>query len=226
MFGQLVDKNVVSVTEQDTAILDYYAASENIIHTAAVSISSVYSAINTQGNDLLVGIEYFEKGELDLAYSYWKLAAETDSLLGIFFYGLSLRHGWGCRKSPALAVRFLQKAAEYPILDLQSGIDHFISADKIEPLVSSIYELGNFFWHGWEVPKSVATATFFFKVASNMGNTDAMNDLAFCYKHGQGVEKDDVKAAQLYRVAETEGNGLVDNNWIWQDQYNEIEIST
>lgn len=94
MFGQLVDKNVVSVTEQDTAILDYYAASENIIHTAAVSISSVYSAINTQGNDLLVGIEYFEKGELDLAYSYWKLAAETDSLLGIFFYGLSLRHGW------------------------------------------------------------------------------------------------------------------------------------
>lgn len=59
-----------------------------------------------------------------------------------------------------------------------------------------------------------------------MGNTDAMNDLAFCYKHGQGVEKDDVKAAQLYRVAETEGNGLVDNNWIWQDQYNEIEIST
>ncbi|KAI9244651.1 hypothetical protein EDC94DRAFT_437809, partial [Helicostylum pulchrum] len=142
MFGQLVDKNLVSVTEQDTAILDYYAASENIIHTAAVSISSVYSTINTQGNDLLVGIDYFEKGELDLAYSYWKLAAETDSLLGTFFFGLSLRHGWGCRKSPALAVRFLQKAAEYPILDLQSGINHFISADKIEPLVSSVYELG------------------------------------------------------------------------------------
>lgn len=58
-----------------------------------------------------------------------------------------------------------------------------------------------------------------------MGSTDAMNDLAFCYKHGHGVEKDDMKAAQLYRVAETEGNGLVDNAWIWQEQYNDIEIT-
>jgi TPR repeat protein len=44
-------------------------------------------------------------------------------------------------------------------------------------------------------------------LASNIGNTDAMNDLAFCYKHGHGLEKDDFKAAQLHRLAEKNGNG-------------------
>ncbi|KAI7893551.1 uncharacterized protein EV154DRAFT_416727 [Mucor mucedo] len=234
MFGQLCSndsKNGVSVTTEEdntsSAILDYYAASENILHTAAVSISSTYNPSHDTldrddgERDLLLGIASYEKGELEQASYHWKVAAESESPLGIFFYGLTLRHGWGCRKSPALAVRFLQKAAEYPVFDLQSGINRFISAVKIESLVLSIYELGEFFWHGWEVPKSVAIATYYFQVASTMGNTDAMNDLAFCYKHGHGVEKDDVKAAQLYRLAEEQGNGLKDNSWIWHEQYND-----
>lgn len=58
-----------------------------------------------------------------------------------------------------------------------------------------------------------------------MGNTDAMNDLAFCYKHGHGLEKNDYKAAQLYRLAEQNGNGLKDNAWIWEEQYNEINCA-
>ena len=53
-----------------------------------------------------------------------------------------------------------------------------------------------------------------------MGNTDAMNDLAFCFKHGHGVEKDDMKAAHLYRKAEARGNGLNNNSWIWEEQFN------
>lgn len=111
MFGQLYsnDKNVVSVTEDNTttsAILDYYAAaaatttSENILHTAAVSISSTYNpsshdkSNHDTENDLLLGIEFYEKGELEQASYYWKLSAESESPLGIFFYGLTLRHGW------------------------------------------------------------------------------------------------------------------------------------
>lgn len=103
MFGQLYsnDKNVVSVTEENTssAILDYYAASENILHTAAVSILSAYNPSHEKSNhdgenDLLLGIQYYEKGELEQAFYYWKISAESESPLGIFFYGLTLRHGW------------------------------------------------------------------------------------------------------------------------------------
>lgn len=259
MFGQFYsnDKSNSPTTtkenDQSAAILDYYAASttavsENIIHTAAVSISSVYNTMssstlkcyensigsnNTDSNEqskyLQLGTQFYEKGELEQASYYWRLAIENNqpSCLGNFFYGLSLRHGWGCRKSPALALSFLQKAAEYPVLDLQSGITRLISEAKIDSVVLSIYELGDFFWHGWEVPKNATVACYYFQVASNMGSTDAMNDLAFCYKHGHGVEKDDVKAAQLYRRAEIKGNGLTNNSWIWERQYDlSIENTT
>lgn len=121
MFGQFYsnDNNrdsILSTTDDTTssAILDYYAASnttvsENIIHTAAVSITSVYSTINSSktmvnyyhntskdenSKYLQLGIQFYEKGELEQASYYWKLAAENDSPLGIFFYGLTLRHGW------------------------------------------------------------------------------------------------------------------------------------
>ncbi|CAO3610250.1 unnamed protein product [Mucor hiemalis] len=255
MFGQFYsnEKSTSPTNEKDqsAAILDYYAASttavsENILHTAAVSISSVYNTMssstlkcyetsigssdsNEQSKYLQLGTQFYEKGELEQASYYWRLAIESNqpSSLGNFFYGLSLRHGWGCRKSPALALSFLQKAAEYPVIDLQSGITRLISEAKIDSIVLSIYELGDFFWHGWEVPKNATIASYYFRVASNMGNTDAMNDLAFCYKHGHGVEKDDVKAAQLYRQAETKGNGLTNNSWIWEGQYDlSIENTT
>lgn len=110
MFGQLCSndhsKNGVSVTTEEdnnntsSAILDYYAASENILHTAAVSISSTYNPSHDMldrddgEKDLLLGIASYEKGELEQASYHWKVAAESESPLAIFFYGLALRHGW------------------------------------------------------------------------------------------------------------------------------------
>ena len=117
MFGQFYanDKscNNDTATTTDSAIIEYYAASttasENIIHTAAVSISSVYSTINSssavmklygeqcsenENKCLQRGIQYYEQGELEQASCNWRLAAENDSHLGMFFYGLALRHGW------------------------------------------------------------------------------------------------------------------------------------
>lgn len=132
MFGQFYsnDKSnsptsTTKENDQSTAILDYYAAStttvsENIIHTAAVSISSVYNTMssstlkcyensigsnNTDSNEqskyLQLGTQFYEKGELEQASYYWRLAIENNqpSCLGNFFYGLSLRHGWvSCMK--------------------------------------------------------------------------------------------------------------------------------
>lgn len=43
---------------------------------------------------LQLGMNYHEKGELEKATHYWRLAAETGSPLGLFFYGIALRHGW------------------------------------------------------------------------------------------------------------------------------------
>ncbi|CAO0801901.1 unnamed protein product [Mucor circinelloides] len=258
MFGQLASFNKPAVGNLETeaatnsssfiaesVFQDYYnshAPESDILHTAAVSISSAYNTINNNNNDnklfalsggntnvhqnshLQLGIQFYEKGELENATHYWRLAAEENEMIAIFFYGLALRHGWGCRKSPAIALRYLQKTTnEFTPIELQTALSRLVDAVKIESLACSIYELGEFFWHGWEVPKSVAIATWYFQLASNMGNPNAMNDLGFCFRYGHGVTKDDQQAAKLYRKAAKHGFSLENNSWIWDSQYDDDE---
>lgn len=56
----------------------------------------------------------------------------------------------GCKKNPAIAVRYLQKAAECAVYDLQTGIVKSTTIAKSE-LILAIYELGVCFRHGWGV---------------------------------------------------------------------------
>jgi TPR repeat protein len=120
------------------------------------SMQSINSDLLTRGDDtdkdayLQLGMKYHEKGELEKATHYWRLAAESGSPLGLFFYGIALRHGWGCKRNPAKAVQYLQSAAESAVHDLQTGIAQSASVAKSE-LVLAIYELGVCFRHGWGV---------------------------------------------------------------------------
>ncbi|KAK4512614.1 uncharacterized protein ATC70_003317 [Mucor velutinosus] len=255
MFGQLasfnkplgnVETEAAAATTNRSSLIaesvfqDYFnhAPESDVLHTAAVSISSAYNTINNdniklflinggninmhQNSHLQLGIQFYEKGELENATHYWRLATEENEIMAIFFYGLALRHGWGCRKSPAIALRYLQKTTnEFTPNELQTALSRLVDAAKIESLACSIYELGEFFWHGWEVPKSVAMATWYFQLASDMDNPNAMNDLAFCFRYGHGVTKDDQQAAKLYRKAAKHGLSLENNSWIWDSQYND-----
>ncbi|GAN07961.1 conserved hypothetical protein [Mucor ambiguus] len=171
---------------------------------------------------LQLGMKYHEKGELEKATHYWRLSAEAGSPLGLFFYGIALRHGWGCKRNTTKAVRYLQSAAECAVYDLQTGIAQSASVAKSE-LVLAIYELGVCFRHGWGVPKNLETATYYFQVASNLGDPDAQNDLGFCYAHGLGVKKDLYCAAKYYRLAEKQGQGMIGNSWIWKEKYNQVD---
>lgn len=40
------------------------------------------------------GITFHEKGQLEKATSLFRIAAEKENPLGMFLYGVSLRHGW------------------------------------------------------------------------------------------------------------------------------------
>lgn len=74
-----------------------------------------------------------------------------------------------------------------------------------------------------QVPKNIATAAYYFEIASNLGDPDAQNDLGFCFSHGQGVKKDNFKAAKYYRMADRQGNGIVGNSWIWKPKYDIVD---
>ncbi|KAI1319464.1 hypothetical protein EDD11_004041 [Mortierella claussenii] len=63
-------------------------------------------------------IELHENNHLEEATRYFRLAAQSENPLGQLMYGLSLRHGWGCKANPTEAIVFLQRAAEYAMGEL------------------------------------------------------------------------------------------------------------
>ncbi|ORX98468.1 HCP-like protein, partial [Basidiobolus meristosporus CBS 931.73] len=164
-------------------------------------------------------IQCHEHNQLEKAAHFFRLAACQGSPVGLFLYGISLRHGWGCKVNPQVAFQCLQKAAEYAVFDLNNLTNNTnLSAAKHE-LVLAIYELGVCFQHGWGVSKNKSTAVYYFEIAANLGDPDAQNDLAFCYLHGHGVRKNRHKAAKYYRMAHAQGMGVVGNSWIFKAKY-------
>lgn len=59
-------------------------------------------------------------------------------------------------------------------------------------LVLAIFELANCFRHGWGVEKDAVAARQYYETAANLGDTDAMNEAAWCFLEGFGGKKDKV----------------------------------
>ncbi|KAF9910853.1 hypothetical protein EC991_005316 [Linnemannia zychae] len=64
-------------------------------------------------------IELHERNQLEEATHYFRLAAQSENPLGQLMYGLSLRHGWGCKADPKEAIVYLQRAAEYAMGEMK-----------------------------------------------------------------------------------------------------------
>lgn len=60
-------------------------------------------------------------------------------------------------------------------------------------LVLAIFELANCFRHGWGVSKDPVAARQYYETAANLGDTDAMNEAAWCFLEGFGGKKDKVR---------------------------------
>ena len=108
------------------------------------------------------------------------------------------RHGWGTPPNPPLAITYLSQAASNSAAiesqALQSGMLKG-GAAKGE-LVLAMYELANSFRHGWGVEKDPVAARSYYETAANLGDTDAMNEVARCYEEGFGGKKDKVCPVQ------------------------------
>ncbi|KAL9023141.1 MAG: hypothetical protein Q9180_008371, partial [Flavoplaca navasiana] len=110
----------------------------------------------------------------------------------IQFNLVAYSHGWGIPPDPPLAIHYLSlaasSAASIESAALSSGIKKG-GAAKGE-LVLAIYELANSYRHGWGVEKDMVAARSYYECAANMGDTDAMNEVARCYEEGEGGKKD------------------------------------
>ncbi|KAE8352003.1 HCP-like protein [Aspergillus coremiiformis] len=189
--------------------------------------SSGQSGLNDTADDINIqeAIRLHEENELEKSTEMFRRLADpngANNALSQVLYGLALRHGWGCPKSEEQAVTYLAAAASNSALiesqALQAGVKKG-GALKGE-LVLAIYELGNCFRNGWGVQRDPAAARQYFETAANLGDTDAMNEVAWCYLEGFGGKKDKFMAAKYYRLAEQKGSKSVGNSWIWKEKYN------
>ncbi|KAJ2498531.1 hypothetical protein GGH96_004255 [Coemansia sp. RSA 1972] len=164
-------------------------------------------------------VQFHEQGDLVSATAYFKRAADKQSPLGMLFYGLSLRHGWGCQPNETMAFVFLQKAGEIVVPHVKD-MDPTVAGMAKEELAMAIYELGQSYRHGWGVSRNKKTAAYYFEVAADLGDADAQSDLAACYEKGDGVKRNMKRAAHYYRLAHKQGVELFGTSWIFKKKYN------
>lgn len=152
--------------------------------------------------DIQKAIQLHESGDLSEATEMFRQLAESGNVLSQVLYGLSLRHGWGCQPDPARAVTYLSAAASNSATiesdALKAGMKKG-GAAKGE-LVLAIFELANCFRHGWGIPVDKVAARQYYETAANLGDTDAMNEAAWCYLEGFGGKKDKVSNSSCIRL--------------------------
>jgi len=170
---------------------------------------------------LLLGIEHHENNRLkESAMCFERSAKEQGGCgVGMIMWGLTLRHGWGCGKNEKQGFKWLQKAAEGAVDDLekaQGGID---SRAVQNELILAIYEVGQCFFHGWGVRKDRVMAVKYYMVAARLGDADAQQDLAFCLANGKGCKKDKKAAAMWHRAAVAQGSSDIGLAWIYKEKY-------
>ncbi|KAK2050267.1 HCP-like protein [Colletotrichum somersetense] len=169
-------------------------------------------------------IRLHEAGDFEKSTAMFARLADpkgANNTLSQFLYGLALRHGWGCEPDPEGAIKYLSvaasNAANVEQMALKAGLKKG-GAAKGE-LVLAIFELANSFRHGWGTPKDPIAAKQYYETAANLGDSDAMNEIAWCYLEGFGCKKDKFAAARYYRLAEKNGNKTLGNSWIWKEKY-------
>lgn len=108
---------------------------------------------------------------------------------------MSSRHGWGCTKDETRAVEYLSAAATNAAAVESEALRAGMKKGGVAKgeLVLAIFELANCFRMGWGVKKDPAAARQYYETAANLGDTDAMDQAAWCYLEGFGGKKDKVR---------------------------------
>jgi hypothetical protein len=156
-------------------------------------------SISDQEGDVNIqeAIRLHEAGDLTNSTTMFGQLADpkgANNALSQVLYGLALRHGWGIPPEPDKAIHYLSLAASNSAAIEQAALASGMTkggAAKGE-LVLAIFELANCFRYAWGVKKDPVAARQYYETAANLGDTDALDEAAWCYLEGFGGPKDKV----------------------------------
>jgi hypothetical protein len=156
-------------------------------------------SISDQEGDVNIqeAIRLHEAGDLTNSTTMFGTLADpkgANNALSQVLYGLALRHGWGIPPEPDKAIHYLSLAASNSAAVEQAALASGMTkggAAKGE-LVLAIFELANCFRYAWGVKKDPVAARQYYETAANLGDTDALDEAAWCYLEGFGGPKDKV----------------------------------
>ncbi|KAH8203591.1 hypothetical protein TruAng_002224 [Truncatella angustata] len=204
-----------SPNERRTDPFDMHAVRRSLEHQRNAEAVVSSKAID---DNIQEAIRLHEEGLLEQSTSMFGRLADPNGAnnpLSQVLYGLALRHGWGCEPNLAQAVTYLSaaasNAAEVENLALKAGLKKG-GAAKGE-LVLAIFELANCFRHGWGVPKDAVAAKNYYETAANLGDSDAMNEAAWCYLQGFGCKKDKGSTPRPCPTLSSTRYALVGSSW-------------
>lgn len=160
-------------------------------------------SISDQEGDVNIqeAIRLHEEGDLTTSTHMFGQLADpkgANNALSQVLYGLALRHGWGIPTEPDKAIHYLSLAASNSAAVEQAALAAGMTkggAAKGE-LVLAIFELANCFRYAWGVKKDPIAARQYYETAANLGDTDALEEAAWCYLEGFGGPKDKVSLAR------------------------------
>ncbi|KAG0090266.1 hypothetical protein BGZ92_003331 [Podila epicladia] len=155
------------------------------------------------------GIELHENNQLEEATMCFKLAAQSNNPVGQLMYGLSLRHGWGCKPNPKDALVYLQLAAEYAMGEIKElnpstgNLQFAVSnhAQKHPPSMSSSPPSSS----SQKLPRALQRmGTMDRKSAMLTARKElvmALYELGMSFLKGWGVTRDKVVAFSYFKLA-------------------------
>ncbi|THH30395.1 hypothetical protein EUX98_g3792 [Antrodiella citrinella] len=176
---------------------------------------------HTPQDFLQLGISHHIANRLEESARCFEKSATLDGGCGVgmLMWGLTLRHGWGVPQNEEKGFKWVRKAAEGAVTDLESAKAEIDSSASKSELVIAIYEVGQSFFRGWGVEKDKKMGVSYFRVAARLGDPDAQQSLAFALEHGKGCKKDRKEAALWYRAAVKQGASDVGLAWIYKEKF-------
>ncbi|KAI8621132.1 hypothetical protein BC830DRAFT_1058585 [Chytriomyces sp. MP71] len=165
---------------------------------------------------------------MDLATYYASLSAASGNSVGLFLYGIALRHGLGVEKDTAKGLEILSRSADAAMGSYAGGTLPGLNAGSLagaksfasKELAMVLFEIGNSYRNGWGVSKSESTAMYYYLVASGLGEVDAHVALGDIHMRGEmGCRKDKKAAAKFYRLAVEGGYKEPSLHWIYKEKW-------